>query len=79
MRSHRAGLIFLLGIIGLFGCFPCAPVAWVLGNSDLTQMQAGAMDPAGKQLTNLGRILGMVSTILVLVFLLGAIVVRLFA
>ena len=35
--------------------------AWVMGNNDLREMDRGYMDPAGRDLTNTGRILGMVS------------------
>ena len=34
-----------------------------MGNDDLREMEFGQMDPAGRDLTNAGRILGMVATI----------------
>ena len=73
MRSHRAGLILAFGILGLVGFFPCAPIAWLMGHTDLNKMREGTMDPAGEHLTNLGRFLGMVVTMLMLTFLCGAI------
>jgi FtsH-binding integral membrane protein len=36
--------------------------AWVMGNSDLEEMNRGYMDPTGRDLTTTGRILGMVAT-----------------
>lgn len=79
MNSHRGGLILVLGILGVAGCLPCAPIAWLMGNADLDKMRDGAMDPSGAQLTNIGRFLGMVVTVLMLVFLCGFIAVRLWA
>ncbi len=57
----------------------CAPVgiaAWVMGNNDMKEMEAGRMDPEGKQLTQVGKILGMVSTILAIIgFCIGGAIV----
>ena len=39
----------------------------VMGNGDLKEIRAGSMDPSGEQLTNIGRILGMIGTILILI------------
>lgn len=41
-----------------------------MGNADLKAMEAGTMDPEGKQLTTIGRILGIIGTIF---FILGLI------
>jgi hypothetical protein len=35
-----------------------------MGNADLQEIRAGRMDPEGESTTNLGRIFGMVATIL---------------
>ncbi len=65
---HRGGMILALGIVGLVvGCFVVSAIAWVLGNQDLQAMNDGRMDPAGRDLTQVGRILGMVFTILTLI------------
>ena len=65
---HRGGMILALGIVGLVvGCFVISAIAWVLGNQDLQAMNEGRMDPAGRDLTQAGRILGMVCTILTLI------------
>ena len=42
-------------------------VAWILGNSDLREMQAGRMDREGEGMTQGGRICGMIATILAIV------------
>jgi hypothetical protein len=60
-------MVLVLGILGLVVCFICGIIAWVMGNDDLRQMDAGVMDPSGKGLTQAGKICGMISTILAIV------------
>src|SRR5438034_986442 len=65
MKPHRGVLILVLGILSfvLCGIFTAIP-AWILGNSDVKEMDAGTMDPAGRGMTNAGRILGIIQVIL---------------
>jgi len=67
LQPHRGVLILVFGILGLVVCFIFGILAWVWGNTDLREMDAGRMDPEGRGLTNAGRILGMIATILVIV------------
>ena len=61
-------MILIFGILGLVGiCWPLGIVAWVMGNGDLKEMDAGAMDPSGRSMTNAGRICGMIGTILLII------------
>jgi hypothetical protein len=57
MKAHRGVLILILGILSfvLCGIFTAIP-AWIMGNHDLKEMNAGAMDPSGRGLTNAGRL-----------------------
>jgi len=64
MKPHRGVLILVLGILGLIMCQPLGIVAWIMGNGDLKAIAAGAMDPAGKDMTNIGRILGIIASVL---------------
>ena len=64
MKPHHGTLILIFGILGLVICAPLGIAAWVMGSGDLKQMDSGAMDPSGRSLTNAGRILGMIATIL---------------
>ena len=64
MKPHRGTLILVLGILGLVVCGPLGIAAWVMGNGDLKEMDAGAMDPSGRSTTNAGRICGIIATIL---------------
>jgi hypothetical protein len=77
MKPHRGTLILVFGILSLVVCAPLGIAAWVMGNGDLKQIDAGTMDPAGRSLTSAGRICGMIGTIL---FSLGILVfIALFA
>ena len=71
MKPHRATLILVLGVLSLILCQPLGVVAWLLGSADLKQMAAGAMDPSGKDLTNIGRILGIIATVLFVLAIVG--------
>jgi hypothetical protein len=67
VKPHRGVLILVLGIIGLVACQILGPVAWILGNADMKEIKAGRMDPEGESMTNIGRILGIVATVLLVV------------
>ena len=74
MKPHRGTLILVLGILGLVVCAPLGIVAWVMGNGDLREIDSGSMDPAGRSLTQVGRVCGMVACILmILSILVGAV------
>jgi uncharacterized membrane protein YidH (DUF202 family) len=61
LRPHRGAVILTFGILGLVVCQLFGIAAWVMGNTDLREMNRGYMDPTGRDLTNTGRILGMVA------------------
>ena len=63
-KPHRAGTILTLGIIGLFVCGPLCLAAWVMGDGDLREMDAGIMDNSGRSTTATGRSLGVLGTVL---------------
>jgi hypothetical protein len=67
MKPHRGVVVLVLGILGIVVCFICGIIAWVMGKSDLQEMEAGIMDPSGRGLTQAGKICGMISVILVIV------------
>ena len=64
MRPHRGGTILALGIIGLVVCPLLGIAAWFMGDDDLQQMKNGTMDSSGRDITNAGRICGIVATCL---------------
>jgi len=70
MKPHRGAVILAFGILGLVVCQLFGVAAWVMGDNDLKEMRRGYMDPSGRDLTQTGRILGMVSTALLAMSLL---------
>ncbi len=71
MEPHRGVLILLLGIGSLVVFGPLGPFAWILGNKDLKEMDAGRMDPEGRSQTQIGKICGMIASILMVVSFVG--------
>jgi len=78
LRPHRGTLILVLGILGLVCCFICGIVAWVMGNNDLRDIDAGRIDPSGRGLTQAGKICGMIGVILWIVGLAIQVLLMLF-
>ena len=64
MRPHRGATILVLGILSLLVCPLLGMAAWFMGDDDLQQMKRGTMDSAGRDITNAGRICGIVATCL---------------
>jgi hypothetical protein len=67
VRPHRGALVLVMGILGIVICFILGIIAWVMGSSDLREMDAGRMDPSGRGITTAGKILGIVSVVLAVV------------
>jgi len=83
MKPHRGAVILAFGILGLVVCQLFGIAAWVMAENDLREMNRGYMDPTGRELTNAGRILGMVATgllaislLIVILFLIFSIIAR---
>lgn len=77
VQPHRGVLILVFGILGIVMCFIFGIIAWVMGNNDLRAMRAGTMDQTGEQMTNAGRICGMIGTILAIISLGGSLLMLL--
>jgi hypothetical protein len=78
LKPHRGGLVLALGILSwAIGCPLFGIMAWVMGSSDLREMERGQMDSSGMSLTQAGQIIGMIHVILgvivLVVLLLGSI------
>ncbi|OHE77902.1 MAG: hypothetical protein A2107_05480 [Verrucomicrobia bacterium GWF2_62_7] len=78
MKPHRATLILVLGILSLVLCAPLGIAAWIMGNADLKEMDAGTMDPVGRSNTSAGRICGIIGTVLLIIGV-GAMIIGIFA
>lgn len=55
--------VLVLGILGLMLCQIFAPFAWVMGNKALAAIDAGRADPTERTNANVGRILGIIGTV----------------
>lgn len=62
---HRGVLVLVLGILSIVLCGLLGPVAWIMGNKDMAEIDAGRMDPTGRGMTQAGKICGIVGTVLV--------------
>jgi hypothetical protein len=78
-QEHPQGTtVLVLGIVGIFFGI-CAPIAWYLGNKAMKEIRASGQTYSNEQSVNIGRILGMVFTIIYIVsiafFILFAIII----
>lgn len=73
-EPHRATLVLVFGILSLVICAPLGIAAWIMGKNDLAAMRSGRMDSSGKDMTNIGYILGIVGTIVFCLQLVFAII-----
>ncbi len=63
MEPHRGTMVFVFGLLG-FCCVVFSILAWIFGQQDIQKMDAGQMDPGGRGLTQAGKILGIVTVCL---------------
>lgn len=71
VRPHRGTLLLVLGLVSIVACNFVGPFAWVLGNDDLEEIRAGRMDPQGESLTYVGKICGIIGSVLMIVQFVG--------
>jgi len=73
---HRGTMVFTLAMLGMITWIPILSImAWLLGSSDLAQIDAGRRDPSGRILTGWGRAVGALASIAwVLAFLVGMVI-----
>jgi hypothetical protein len=67
LAPHRGTAVLVLGILSLMPIcvgWILGIIAWVMGNSDLREIDAGRMDPSGRGIVQAGKICGMISVIL---------------
>lgn len=62
-RSVNGGLILTLGILALLVCNLLGPVAAVMGGNAVGAIDRGEADPNERGSANAGRILGIISTV----------------
>ena len=71
--------ILLLGICGLVLCQVLGPFAWSMGNKALREIDASGGQLGGRDTVNVGRILGMVATALLVLGVLAGIIGAVFS
>lgn len=65
--SHpQATTVLILGICGIVLCQICAPIAWVMGNRVVREIDESGGAYGGRDNANIGRILGIIGTALVI-------------
>lgn len=73
----QATTVLVLGILSLVVCGVLGPFAWVMGNRALAQIDAsyGTAHPiGGRESVNIGRILGIISTVLLVLGVVAGVV-----
>ena len=61
----QATTVLILGIVGLVVCGIAGPFAWVMGNRVVREIDASGGTIGGRSTANVGRILGIVATVLI--------------
>ncbi|GAB3111898.1 hypothetical protein GCM10027055_13530 [Janibacter alkaliphilus] len=59
--------ILVLGILGLVCCSFLGPFAWVMGNRVMAEIDASPGRYSNRQTVNIGRILGIIATVLLVI------------
>lgn len=67
-RPHQGNVILVLGILSLVLCQLLGPIAWIMGQNDLREIDRGVMDPSGRSATQAGMILGIIGTVLMVLW-----------
>jgi hypothetical protein len=62
--SNQALTALILGIVGIVCCQLVGPIAWYLGSQETKAIREGRSSPAGEGFAKAGMILGIISTIL---------------
>jgi len=66
-EDSQATTILVLGILSLVVCQILGPIAWVMGNTELAGIDAGRRPPQNRGTAQAGRILGIISTVLMII------------
>lgn len=73
-QEHPQGtMILILGIVGFFVTI-CGPIAWVMGHKAQKEIAASGVSYSNEQNINIGKILGMVVSILAIIGIVIAVV-----
>lgn len=67
--SGKAVTTLVLGILSIVCCGLLGPIAWVLGNGELKAIAAGTSPASNETMAKIGKILGIIGTVLMAVWL----------
>ena len=67
--SGKATTTLILGILGVVCCGLLAPVAWYMGSKELEAIAAGQSPADGETMAKIGKILGIIGTVLLVLSL----------
>lgn len=73
-EQSQATTVLVLGILGFAVCQLLSPFAWVMGNTEIAAIDAGRRPADQRTIANVGRILGIIGTVIVLLMILGVVV-----
>jgi hypothetical protein len=72
--EHPQGTtVLILGVLGIVACQIVAPFAWVMGNKALEEIDRDPLRYSNRSNVNLGRILGMVGSIILGLGIVGSV------
>ena len=77
-EDSQATTILVLGILSLVLCQVLGPFAWVMGNNEIQAIDAGRRPPQNRGTAQAGRILGIISTVLMAIGIVVLVVMVLF-
>lgn len=66
-EDSQATVALVLGILGLVLCQILGPIAWVMGNNEVTAIDAGKRNPANRSTAQAGKILGIIGTVFLII------------
>ena len=77
--STNATVALVMGILSFLCCQLLGPVAWYMGNKERQAIRQGLSSPSGDGLAMAGMVLGIITTALLVLGILGTIVWMIFA
>ena len=69
-QSSKATIAVVVGVLGIVCCGLLAPVAWYLGNEEIKAIDAGRLSESNRGMAQVGKILGIIGSILLVLGLL---------
>ena len=77
VKHPKSTTVLVLGILSLVCCGLLGPVAWVMGNTAVKEIDASPGRYEGRDTANIGRILGIIATVLLVLGILATVAVGL--